>query len=150
MALPSSLLTKSTSPAMGILRMTISSSPAFRSPATSVQEGKVPVRVNEVLSRFTSREFHTTTVRNQKRPMKQYYDKAEAMMRRTTDEMAAKLRAAKDKKRSGFKEPPSDRGQAGARRGPGWTARMTWTTETRPSGRLPQHWSPWSCLWPAL
>ena len=31
--------------------------------------------------------------------MKQYYDKAEAMMRRTTDEMAAKLRAAKMKKK---------------------------------------------------
>ena len=45
--------------------------------------------------------------------MKQYYDKAEAMMRRTTDEMAAKLRAAKMKKKKlvGSKEAtdqPSD------------------------------------------
>ena len=102
MGLPSSFLTKSAALATGTQRktMTFNSSPVFRPPASKVQARTVPVSlaVNEViLSCGTSRNLHTTTARNQKKPMKQYYDKAEAMMRRTTDEMASKLRDAKKK-----------------------------------------------------
>ena len=112
MALPSSIFTRSAALATGIPRktMTFGSSPVFGSPASKVQARTVPasVAVNEVvMSRGTSRNLHTTRVRHQKKPMKQYYDKAEAMMRRTTDEMAAKLRAAKKKR-----DVPSERGQA--------------------------------------